>query len=156
MYHRFIIPKNDLHPSNSLQDMKQNHWTVECRSCPPWPHYTQVKVIRSTNVWPTIFINCLNNSKAEKSFLIWPLTPPWGLDPRIQSCGLKAYHPGYPYSKNECFLMRGNAKTWPSENFAHKTVPQHNADEDNQDPLYCRAKNYCNYTKVWTMSQLLP
>ena len=35
MYHQFIIPKNDLHPSNSLQDMKQNHWTVECRSCPP-------------------------------------------------------------------------------------------------------------------------
>ena len=25
-------PKYDLHPSNSFQDIRQNHWTMKCRS----------------------------------------------------------------------------------------------------------------------------
>ena len=65
--HWFIIPKYDVHTSNSLQDIRHNHWTVKyTRSCWPSLHDTQVNVTRLTDVWPTIYINCLHTRKVEK------------------------------------------------------------------------------------------
>ena len=64
-----IISKYYIHPSNSLQDIKQNHRTVTCRSCSPWLYNPWVNVIKSSDAWPTTFINCLHNRKAEKHFL---------------------------------------------------------------------------------------
>ena len=52
--HWFIIPKYDVHTSNSLQDTRQNHWTVKYKSCWPSLHDPQVNVTRLSHVWPTI------------------------------------------------------------------------------------------------------
>ena len=40
-----IILKYDITPSNSLQDIRQNHWTMKYRSFWPLPHDTKVNVI---------------------------------------------------------------------------------------------------------------
>ena len=45
----FIIPNNDVHTSNSLQDTRQNHWTIKYRS--QWPTF-----IRRSNLWSYRFI----------------------------------------------------------------------------------------------------
>ena len=110
MSHWLVIPNYDGHPSNSLQYIKQNHWTVKCKSRSPWPHNTQVNVIRSSDVWPTMSINYLHNRKAEMKNAyqmcprFWPLAPPQGMDPGYRSYGMKADPPGYLCSKYECFL----------------------------------------------------
>ena len=67
--HWLIIRKFDVHPSNSFQDIRQNHGTMKIRSSWPSHHNIQVNVIRSSVVWPTISINCLHNKKAENHFL---------------------------------------------------------------------------------------
>ena len=72
-----IIPKYDVHTSNSLQDIRRNHWTVKYRSCWPSLYDPQVHVTRLSHVWPTICISCFHNRK------------------------------GYLWSKYECFLMSG-------------------------------------------------
>ena len=107
----FILPKYDVHISNSLQDIRQNHWTVKYRSCWPSLHDPQVHVTRLSHVRPTICISWFHNRKVEKHFLkcprFWPLAPPRGMDPGVRSHGMKADPPGYLRSKYECFLMSG-------------------------------------------------
>ena len=106
----FILQKYDVHTSNSLQDIRQNHWTMKYRSCWPSLHDPQVHVTRLSNVRPTICISCFRNRKVEKHFFcprLWPLAPPWGMDPGVRSHGMKADPPGCLWSKYECFLMSG-------------------------------------------------
>ena len=108
--HWLIIQKLNFHPTNSLQDVRQNYWTVKYRSWWLSLHDTQVNVIRLTYVCQSTSINCLNNRKAENHFLrcprFWPLAPPgaWTLG---SSHGMKAEPQGYLWSKCECFLMTG-------------------------------------------------
>ena len=66
--HWLIIKKFDVHPSNSRQHIRQNHWTVKYKSWWPSPRDTQLNVIRLTDVWPSISINCLHNKKVENPF----------------------------------------------------------------------------------------
>ena len=49
-----IIPDYHVHTSNSLQDIRQNHWTVKYRSCWPSLYDPQVNVTRLSHVWQTI------------------------------------------------------------------------------------------------------
>ena len=110
----FILPKApkyDVHTSNSLQDIRQNHWTMKYRSCWPSLHDPKVHVIRFSHVRPTICISCCHNRKVEKHFLkvsyILTSSPTPGKDPGVWSHGMKADPPGYLWSKYECFLMSG-------------------------------------------------
>ena len=122
--HWLIIKTFDINPVNSLKDIRQN-WSTVKRSCWPSLRDTQVNVIRSNDVWPSISINCLHNRKAENHFLrcprFCPLAPPLGINPGVRSHGTKADPHGYLWSKYESFLMSGwrdihiwetNTKLW--------------------------------------------
>ena len=50
-----IIPNYDVQTSNSLQNIRQSHWTVKYRSCWPSFHDPQVHVRRLSHIWPTIW-----------------------------------------------------------------------------------------------------
>ena len=63
-----IIQKYDVHTSNSLQDIRQNHWTVKYGSCWPSLHDPQVNVTRLIEVEPPICLSCFHNRKTEKNF----------------------------------------------------------------------------------------
>ena len=63
-----IIPKHDVHTSNSLQDIRQNHLTMKYRSCWPSLHDLQVNVTRLRHVWPTICVSCFHNKKKKNTF----------------------------------------------------------------------------------------
>ena len=80
----FILPKYDVHASNSLQHVRRNHWTVKCGSCWPSLHDPQVHVTRLSNVLQTICIRCFHKRKSRKTFKrclrFWPPAPPRGMD----------------------------------------------------------------------------
>ena len=94
----------------SLQDIRQNHWTVKYGSCWPSLHNPRNNVKRLSHVWPTICISCFHNRKVEKHYLkvskILTSSPTQGHGPRNH--GMKADPPGYLLSKYECFLMSGS------------------------------------------------
>ena len=107
----FILPKYDVHTSNNLQDIRQNHWTVKYRSWWPSLHDPQVHVTRLSHVQPTICISWFHNRKVEKHFLkvsqVLTSRPTTGHGPWVRSHGMKVDPPGYLWSKYECFLMSG-------------------------------------------------
>ena len=63
-----IIPNDGVHTSNSLQDIRQNNWTMKYRSCWPSLHDQQVNGIWLRHVWPTICKSCFHSRKIEKLF----------------------------------------------------------------------------------------
>ena len=65
----FILPNMDVHTSNSLKDIRENHWTLTYRSCWPSLHDPQVHVTSLSHVWPTICISCFHNRKSRKTLL---------------------------------------------------------------------------------------
>ena len=52
-----IILKYDINPSNSLQDIRQNHWTMKYRSLWSSSHDTKINVIGMTDVCPNVCCN---------------------------------------------------------------------------------------------------
>ena len=95
-----IIPKYDVHTSTSLQDIRQNHWTLKYRSCWPSLHDTQVNVTRLSHVWPTICISCFHKGKVEKHFLkmsyIFTSSPTLGHGPWVQESWNESPPPSPP------------------------------------------------------------
>ena len=56
--HRLTIPKCHIHPCNSLQDVKQNHWTMEYRSW--WQHIMRSLKHIMCSIWQTTW-KCLGS-----------------------------------------------------------------------------------------------
>ena len=137
----FILPKYDVHTSNSLQDIRQNHWTTKYRSCWPSHHDPQVHVKRFSHEWPTICISCCHNRKRRKTLFKGVLN----FDPGVRSHGMKADPPGYLWSKYECFLMSGwwdilhlscfNVKLWSKSTNGTKLRTNKRRDEQ-KDEIY--------------------
>ena len=107
----FIIPNNGVHTSNSLQDTRQNHWTIKYRS--QWPTF----ILRS-NLGSYWFIMPMYDVHASNSLQDirqnhWTMKYrsqwlTWGMDLGVKHHGMKADPPGYLWSKYECFLMSGS------------------------------------------------
>ena len=143
-----ILRSNDEYTSNSLQAIRQNHWTMKYRSCWPSLYDPQVHVTRFSHVRPTICISCCHNRKVEKHllkvsyFLTSNPTP-------IRSHGMKANHPGYLWSKYECFLISGwwdilhlscfNIKLWNNStmgwNYERTYIRTDKGKDENYIPL---------------------
>ena len=126
---------HDVHLSNSLQVIKQNHWTLKCRSCSPWPHNTWVNVIKSSDASLTAFKNILHNRKAEKHFLkmsrFLTSSPTPGHEPRGQESWNESRLSRVPMFQIWMLSDEGLPRSDLEKNLAQKTLPQ--CDENAND-----------------------